>query len=175
MASEAVVSLYAKGQGLQRWLAALGVGLVLALAPQASRSEEILTIRVQDRPGSEITLSQTELEALPQVVIDTTTPWTPGVKRFSGPSLQSVLDSLGIDGASVRLEALNDYSADITMEEIGPGHPIIATRIDGEAIPVRGNGPFWIIFPYDSDAKFRTEIVFGQSVWQLSALTVIAR
>ncbi len=70
---------------------------------------------------------------------------------------------------------MNDYSVDITLQEIGPDYPIVATRIDDMLIPVRENGPFWIIFPFDSDPKFRTEIVYSQSVWQLSALTAVSK
>lgn len=152
---------------------ALAVGGLVGLAPVPSRSEEQIFVRHEGGVAKDVTLGQAELEALEQVTIRTTTPWTTGARSFSGPSLQTILDHLNIKASRLHLIALNDYTAEITMQEIGPDYPIVATRIDGLPIPIRENGPFWIIFPYDADPKFRTEIVYSQSVWQLSGLTAI--
>lgn len=157
------------------WLGALAVGILLGLAPVTSRSEQQIVVRPEGGAGGEVILGQAELEALEQVTIHTSTPWTTGIRSFRGPSLKSVMEHLHIQASSLRLAALNDYSAEISWQEIGPDYPIVATRIDDLPIPVRENGPFWIIFPYDSDPKFRTEIVYGQSVWQLSGLTAISK
>jgi hypothetical protein len=29
-----------------------------------------------------------------------------------------------------------------------------------------------VIFPYDEDARYRSEVTYGQSIWQLDRLTV---
>lgn len=156
-------------------LGALAVGILLSMAPVNSRAEEQLVVRREGDVGGEVILGQAELEALEQVTIHTSTPWTTGIRSFRGPSLKTVIEHLHIQASSLRLVALNDYSAEISLQDIGPDYPIVATRIDDLPIPVRENGPFWIIFPYDSDPKFRTEIVYGQSVWQLSGLTAIPK
>jgi hypothetical protein len=149
---------------------ALTMGLVLGLAPLTSLAEMRLDVIVESDPAMNTSLGLAELDALAQIQIVTATPWTTGVQNFTGPSLRSVLDHLQINPTTLQLVALNDYSAEAIREDIGPDYPIVATRINGAPIPVRGNGPFWIIFPYDSDAKYQTEMVYGQSVWQLSAL-----
>ena len=41
------------------------------------------------------------LEALPQTVIRTETPWTEGVSEFEGPLLRTVLEFVGARGATL--------------------------------------------------------------------------
>jgi len=38
---------------------------------------------------------------------------------------------------------------------------------------VREKGPLWVIYPYDSDAKFRTEVIYSRSIWQLDRLAIV--
>ncbi|HSF64134.1 MAG TPA: oxidoreductase [Paracoccaceae bacterium] len=112
------------------------------------------------------------LDALPQETFTTTTIWSDGALTFSGPPLAAVLQAAGASGTRLRARALNDYSVEIPVAEIGPRFPILATRIDGQTFGVRDKGPIWIIYPYDSGAIWRTEVNFGRSVWQLAALTL---
>jgi len=38
---------------------------------------------------------------------------------------------------------------------------------------LREKGPLWVIYPYDSDAKFRTEVIYSRSIWQLDRLAIV--
>lgn len=112
------------------------------------------------------------LESLPQQTFTTSTNWTEGTQTFSGPALSDVLAAAGAGEGSITAIALNDYAVAIARSEIGEDAPIIATRIDGEPFSIRNKGPLWIVFPFDSDPVFQTELTYSLSVWQLAQLIV---
>lgn len=112
------------------------------------------------------------LGELPQTRFVTSTIWTSGQRAFSGPSLRMVLDAVQAEGSLVAAEAANAYRSTFRISDIEDEVPIIARRIDDQPFRLRDRGPLWIVFPYDLDARFRTETVYAQSVWQLVALTV---
>jgi hypothetical protein len=49
---------------------------------------------------------------------------------------------------------------------------LIAYAMDGKEMSVRYKGPLWIVYPYDSNANYRTEITYARSVWQLDRIDV---
>jgi hypothetical protein len=59
------------------------------------------------------------------------------------------------------------------MSDAVEGGPIVAYLMNGEEMSIRDKGPLWVIYPYDSDADFRSEVVFTRSIWQLDRLVVI--
>lgn len=118
--------------------------------------------------GSEpLRLTRAELEALPQAGFETTTIWTGGRTRFSGPRLADVLALARLGGQTVRAVAENDYSVRIPAEAVGPEVPIVAMQLNGKPFGRRELGPLWIVFPYDSDPAFQSEEVYSMSIWQL--------
>ncbi|KPA22589.1 Oxidoreductase molybdopterin binding domain protein [Shimia sp. SK013] len=131
------------------------------------------SVSVQGPDGSSRKFSLETLDNLPQTSFETSTIWTDGVVAFSGVSLSAILDEAGFSGAIVRMSALNDYSVDFPMAEIGKDYPIVATRMNGTEMPVRDKGPYWMVFPYDADPSYRTKTAYARSVWQLSKLLVI--
>lgn len=112
------------------------------------------------------------LDNLPQTKFMTTTIWTEGPIEFSGPSLRSILESVGTNYDSVTAVALNDYSMDISIEGVGSKYPIVATRMNGDTFSIRQRGPLWIVYPYDQRNEFKTEIIYSKSVWQLYKLII---
>lgn len=151
--------------------------LILALSGLSAQvgtahAEEPTVLTVMDGQGDVLrTFSDADLAELPQNQFVTETLWTDEANSFSGPSLLAVLEAAG-SGAldaydEIRLTALNEYSAIIAPELIESDVPIVATRIDGAAFSVRDKGPSWIVFPFDQDPRYQTEIVYATSVWQL--------
>ncbi len=134
---------------------------------------EGVALKIEGSDGSVTEITLAELDAMEQVSFETTTIWTDGVVAFSGVSLSTLLNAAGISGPMLRMMALNDYSIDMPIDDIGEEFPIVATRMDGEEMSVRGKGPFWVVFPYDADPSFQTETIFARSVWQLGALSVM--
>jgi hypothetical protein len=112
------------------------------------------------------------LMALPSIEIKTSTVWTDGVQSFVGVPLKTLLDFLQSEGGSVTARAVNDYSAEFPVEELEDDAPIIAYLVNGQAMPLREKGPLWIVYPYDSAPRYRTETVYARSVWHLFELAV---
>ena len=123
--------------------------------------------------GNVIEFSLQDLDEMPQESFSTRTTWTEGVVTFSGVSLSHVLKSVGESGSLLRMVALNDYAVEMPISEVGETYPIIATRMNGETMKVRDKGPYWIVYPYDSDPDYRTETSYARSIWQLKTLSVI--
>lgn len=110
------------------------------------------------------------LDALPgrETVIET--PWYEGTKSFSGPLISAILDAVGAEGATLRVTALNDYSAEIPRSDVEEYPVILATRVDGEKMSLREKGPAFVIYPFDVAPNLYNEMIFGRSVWQVTAL-----
>ncbi|WP_071675927.1 hypothetical protein [Nioella nitratireducens] len=156
--------------------AALGGGMSHAAwaQSQVSGAETILSVT----PGSDrapVHFSDADLMALPQQRFDTSTIWTGGVQTFSGPSLSDVLAAAqGVARPeTLRLQALNDYIVHMDVAVVEDTVPILANRIDGAPFGVRDKGPLWIVFPYDSNERFRSEVIYTLSVWQLRRIDVV--
>ena len=144
-------------------------------APSAISGQVLLTINgdiAKMDQGNTAIFDQALLDKLPQEEFATSTIWTQDVKIFSGPTLQGLLDYVGAGAGDIRARALNDYAIDIPRTEVLQNTPIIATRIDGMPFSVREKGPLWIVFPYDREPRFRSELIYALSVWQLAALTI---
>lgn len=146
-----------------------------AIANDRASGEEPLLTLVSGPVGAEKEIksfTSADLDALPQLSFDTSTIWTVGVHRYSGPSLWSIFDAAGIEGGSIKLFAINDYSISIRFDEVTKDYPLVATHLDGKSFGVRDKGPLWVIYPYDSDPTFRTESIYAQSVWQLVKISI---
>lgn len=151
---------------------AAATALILAMPDRALAEPVVLRI-ISGAPDAEVhALTMSELEAMPQIVFTTSTVWTDRPVKFSGPAVAAVLDAVGIAGETVQATALNDYAVDIPVSSLEDRAPIIATRIDGAPFSLREKGPLWIVYPYDSAERYRSETTYGRSIWQLKELLV---
>ena len=144
--------------------------LAAATAPAAAEAP-ILTVSGNVEGGTR-SFTRAELAALPHEVYETSTVWTEGVRRFGGVPLHALMDALGAEGGTLRLTAINDYAVEIPMADAVPGAALLAYELDGQPMSVRQKGPVWLVYPYDSDGKWRTESVYARSVWQLNRIEV---
>lgn len=121
--------------------------------------------------GREIGYDRAALEALGTDSFATSTIWTYGVNEFTGPPLATLLADAGITGGSILAIAINDYAISMPVAEIQPDAqgrgPVVAFLLDGAPMSVRDKGPLWLVWPYDADSAFRTDVTFARSVWQL--------
>lgn len=174
----------AAARALRRLATALVVLPAMTLAATAQPAkplgppveEPILTIAgaisVTNRDGAAV-FDRAMLAALPTVEFETSTIWTDGPHVYRGAPLRAVLERVGAHGTAVRAVALNDYAATIPLDEVEADAPILAYEIDGAAIAVRDRGPIWILYPFDAEPKWRTEVAYSRSVWQLTRLDVL--
>ena len=113
------------------------------------------------------------LEALGVTEVATTTIWTDGVQRFEGVSLKVLADVLNVTEGGFEAWAANDYLAEIPITDAVENGPIIAYRLNGAEMSLREKGPLWLIYPYDSDPRYRSEVIYSRSVWQLDRILVV--
>ena len=113
------------------------------------------------------------LRALGSTIVETKTIWTEGTHVFQGVSLTDLIEELDLSGSALRATAINDYAIEIPMSDAVENGPILAYLMDGKPMSVRDKGPLWIIYPYDSNANYRSEVVYSRSIWQLDRIEAI--
>ena len=107
------------------------------------------------------------------VTFTTSTNWTEGELTFTGLSLKALIEELGIETGTLRSQALNDFAIEVPVEDGIEGGPIIAYYLNGETMSVRDKGPLWIVYPYDLDPKYQSEVYFARSIWQLDRIEIL--
>ncbi|WP_282154331.1 molybdopterin-dependent oxidoreductase [Ruegeria atlantica] len=147
--------------------------LLSFITPATARAEMTLEITTTGSNAATNEFSLQDLDAMDQVTFSTSTIWTDDEVTFSGVPLKALLTELNTDGTSIEMVALNDYKVTMPLAELENDAPIIATRMDGETMSVRDKGPYWVVFPYDQDPKYRTETIYTFSIWQLKHLKVV--
>ena len=145
---------------------------VLPVFQMTATAQDALSLEVS-APEFVQQLSLSDLDALDQENFTTSTLWTDGDMVFSGVPLKTILAHFDLAGETLEMVALNDYAVTMPIADLEDNAPIVATRINGAPMAVRDKGPFWVVFPYDAEAKYQTEITYSRSIWQLSKLRVL--
>lgn len=114
------------------------------------------------------------LESLGTVSYEVDDPQAEGrVVEFTGVLLETVLavadPASGVE--TLVANALNDYSVDIPIADASESPVLIATRADGEMMPVDRYGPIRIVYPYGSHDLDPVEHD-PRWIWQLSSIRV---
>ncbi|MAC78790.1 MAG: oxidoreductase [Rhodobacteraceae bacterium] len=112
------------------------------------------------------------LKAMDVETFETSTMWTEGVQTFTGVSLHALLEAVGADDVTIHATAINDYAVDIPPGDWKNEGPILAYERNGALMTIRNKGPLWIVYPFDSDARFRAEVIYSRSIWQLDRIIV---
>ncbi len=113
------------------------------------------------------------LEELGATTFKTTTIWTEGVQTFVGVELQGLLKALGVDSGTLSASAVNDYAVEIPVSDAVESGPIIAFRRNGAEMSLREKGPLWIVYPYDNNPEYQSELIYSRSIWQLDRIEVL--
>ena len=133
-------------------------------------SGEIVNTNTDD---GRLELDLAMLQAMPVTTFKTNTIWLEKVVEFTGVNLKAVLDYAGASGTLIHAIALNDYKVDIPADAANADAPMVAYHIDGETMSSRDKGPLWVVYPYDQDVKYRTEVIYSRSIWQLDRLASV--
>ena len=151
------------------------LAIVFAQVPCVAIAQDASSLQIvgSTSEAAPIQLSLEDLDELAQISFATSTIWTDEVATFSGVSLKELLEKLNISGPAIELIALNEYSITIPTGELDTPLPIIATRMNGQQMSIRDKGPFWLVYDYDSDAKFQNETIYSRSIWQLNRIKVV--
>lgn len=142
-----------------------------ALAETAAEAPAVLTVEGQGETGvTELDLAA--LKAMPVTEIETSTVWTDGVNIFTGVALADLLEGQDTDGKTIHAMARDGYEVEIPASDAVEGGPIVAYQMNGTDLSADEMGPFWIIYPYDSDPAFQGEEIEARSIWQLAKLSL---
>ena len=136
----------------------------------SANADTLLSITNNDH--ARITVTEEDLLDLPQVTIETSTPWDEEVITFSGPTLKALLTRYNITEGELNLYASNRYQIQVPWDYIEDTTPIIANRMNGNPFSRRQRGPLWLIFPFDSDDRYRSYEVSAMSIWQLISIEI---
>ncbi|WP_136680540.1 molybdopterin-dependent oxidoreductase [Neptunomonas sp. XY-337] len=120
-----------------------------------------------------VELDMALLKALPTHQIKTKTPWTDGEAIYRGALLIELLDWAGAaDASEVKLTALNNYSATLSLREIQRYPIVLAYEADGKKMRVRDKGPVWVVYPLSDFPELDTPKIHSHMVWQLRHIEV---
>ena len=124
-----------------------------------------------DESGAQFDLSM--LEKIPGRHASMQTPWTDGEAVFDGPLLRNILEHVGASGKTMHVVALNDYSAEVPIEDARELDTILALKMNGNPLSVRDKGPLFLIYPFDKNPELYNEKYFSRSVWQIQKIEIV--
>jgi hypothetical protein len=160
------------------------LGLMLAFVPVAMAAAQdlakptgpvILEIRGNISRTNDAGVAKFDLamlQALGAETIATATPWTEGHTKFEGIAGAKLLAAVGAKGTKVVAAAINDYKAEVPIEDLTEKGAFLAFSADGKRLTVRDKGPLWLLYPFDAKPDLKTEVYFGRSVWQIKSLEI---
>jgi hypothetical protein len=134
-------------------------------------SGEIGQANAPDAPG-EVQFDLEMLKRFPVRDIATTTYWHEGVQNFKGVSAVAVLEAAGLAGNVLTATAEDDYTIDISLEDLKSFDPIFALELNGVDLQEEAEGPVWLIFPYDRMTAEERERYTAWSIWALQRIKV---
>ncbi len=162
-----------RGAGAAVLCLAIAVLSVLAHVPEVRADDTILELRnARIAQGTGIVqFSREDLKALRQAKITTSNDFIDGTAVFSGPLATDVIDRIGRAGSvSVRMLAKNDYSIEVTLDEIRKYEPILALEMDGVPLSPRNKGPIWLMYPVSDYPELSDPAYNGKLIWQLELI-----
>jgi hypothetical protein len=166
---------FAKLTGMATTMAALGATRAMAASLAKPTGKVILTVSgliSNTNTGEKAEFDMPMIEALGTVSFTTKTPWYKDPVTFTGVPMDKLMEAVGAKGTSVTVTALNDYATDIPIEDFKTHPVILATKRDGNYMPVRDKGPLFIIYPFDSQPELRNAVYYSRSAWQVARMVV---
>lgn len=128
-------------------------------------------IEVTNAPG-EANFDLDMLRALGEHTLVTSEFTAPGVHEFKGVLYSAVMDRVGARGEKLTAKALDNYTADIPLQDFRDYPALIAYEKNGERLRVRTKGPIRTILPLDQHPELKNATYEARSIWQLRYLIV---
>ena len=169
-----------RGKGVGRWLCSI-VGMMLCLGAQAQglakpQGPIVLTVSGQITQRNSPQGAQFDaamLQALPVLSFTTRSQWHSQPVIYSGVALKTLLKTVGAQGSTLHLHALDHFEARVPMSDVARYNPMVALRADGQALKVRTLGPVLLMYPFDQyPDELHTDVYYSRSVWQLQRIVV---
>lgn len=153
-----------------RWLCCLLLFITTTLVADEVTQSPVLLIRSAEL---EQKLWLHDLDNLPQQQARFQAAWGPD-GLWQGVYLHDLLAHFQLDShQDIRLNALNDYRIRITQNDIAKGQPVLATRFNGEPIPLERNGPVILIWPEQAQQALDGTSPIALWIWSLAEIRVL--
>ena len=163
------------------FFATLALAISLASLPATAKNSEQSRPGTDSRPILEVTVTGSaerrtftveQLKDLGVAKFVTSTPWTKQSASFEGVRLKDLLQALGVRSGTIKAIALNDYAAEVPVQDAFDHDSLLAFSMNATPLSPRDKGPLWIIYPFDDDPSLRREVIYSRSVWQLNRLEI---
>lgn len=118
------------------------------------------------------------LASLPAVTIKPTLEYDARQYALTGPLLTDVIKATGAvtnEKSRLLLRAIDGYGVTVSLADVQKYRFIVATAIDGKAIPLGGLGPLWAVYDADRFADMETKPLsdrFASCPWGLYHIEV---
>jgi hypothetical protein len=170
--STCMKSIVAPVLGAFAFLAASFAGAAMLAVP-ADKPILAISGKISDtnKDGTAV-FDRAMLEALGMTSFTTNTPWYKEPVKFEGVPLDKLMSAVGASGDRIVVVALNDYSAELPMEDAKKYNVMLALKRDGEYMSVRDKGPLFIVYPFDSNPDLKNQKFYSRSVWQIARIEV---
>lgn len=122
--------------------------------------------------GNDVQFDSKMIDALPQVKMTVPTPWYKTAQTFEGPLFRDVLKAAGANGKKLYVVALNDYAAEIPLNDLSKYDVILARKINGKVLSVRDKGPLFVMYPFSKNPELQTKDIYARCVWQVNRIRV---
>ena len=166
---------FAKLTGMALTMATVGATQAMAATLAKPTGKVILTISGligNTNNGDKAEFDMPMIEALGTVSFTTKTPWYKDPVTFTGVPMDKLMEAVGAKGTSLTVTALNDYATDVPVEDFKTHPVILATKRDGNYMPVRDKGPLFIVYNYDSKPELQHQRFYSRSAWQVARMVV---
>jgi hypothetical protein len=139
----------------------------------APKGEVVLTMTgaIGERNnGKNLELDLASLEQMRRVRLEATEPFLKRRVMFEGVLLSDLLAVAGVPetASKVSLTALDDYKVDFKLADVRSSQMLLATRADGNHMPVDRSGPIRVVFP-DASSLGRNPDLW---IWSVSTMEV---
>jgi len=155
---------------------ALLVGATLMLGGIAAQADEtgkvVLTISGKVTNGEAVDFTIAQLEALGTSSITTSSPWEVEAVNFEGVSMAVLMQAVGATGDTAAILALNKYRTEVPFSDFIDHGVILASRKNGEPMPISDKGPLFVVYPFDEKPELNTEIYHSRSAWQVRSIVI---
>ena len=73
-------------------------------------------------------------------------PGWPAPVSVEGPFLRDVLAAAGAEAGTVRITALDGFTAELAATDMAEQDWIVAVKVDGQYLGIGGKGPSWVLY-----------------------------
>ena len=137
-------------------------------------SKPVLTIKgaiTESNSANGVELDVETLAEMPSTDADVYEPFIKEDVTFTGVMLDDLLEIVGMESGagSVFMQALDDYSMELSITDVSEAGAMVAIEEDGKPIKIRHGGPARIVFLTDGKISANTDMW----IWSVNRMKVL--